>query len=188
MPVSASTLLIAAAVLWVALLARPRLRVLVFGFWILTAAFGTEGSVAALIMFGPTTLAEHFGWGRWGRTRRGRQRRVLRDGQVMPRGWKPGRDPLRSAPEWMRAEVFARDGHRCAYCGDGGPGSVLHADHIIPWSQGGATTPGNLETLCRKCNLWKGTRSDEWAREEYLRVTGFYPVTPPLHERLSLAA
>ncbi|WP_343324290.1 HNH endonuclease signature motif containing protein [Streptococcus sp. Marseille-P8640] len=32
---------------------------------------------------------------------------------------------------------------------------VLHVDHIIPWSKGGETVLGNLQTLCSKCNLGK---------------------------------
>lgn len=31
----------------------------------------------------------------------------------------------------------------------------LHVDHIKPWSKGGTTEYGNLQTLCEKCNLGK---------------------------------
>ncbi|MBI2300149.1 MAG: HNH endonuclease, partial [Armatimonadetes bacterium] len=35
-----------------------------------------------------------------------------------------------------RKGIFARDGNRCQYCGDGD--SVLTLDHVIPLSRGGA--------------------------------------------------
>lgn len=43
---------------------------------------------------------------------------------------------------------------------------VLHADHIIPVSQGGTDEMDNLQTLCEKCNLaksnkcWKGGKDN----------------------------
>ena len=36
------------------------------------------------------------------------------------------------------------------------PSTILHVDHIIPWSQGGETVIDNLQTLCSDCNLGKG--------------------------------
>jgi 5-methylcytosine-specific restriction endonuclease McrA len=34
----------------------------------------------------------------------------------------------------------------------------LEQFHVIPWSRGGATSVGNLQLLCRRCNLAKGAR------------------------------
>lgn len=59
----------------------------------------------------------------------------------------------RLAPRLLAAQVFARDGLRCVRCGSG---EDLQADHVIPWSQGGATTLENLQTLCGRCNGRKG--------------------------------
>jgi 5-methylcytosine-specific restriction endonuclease McrA len=37
---------------------------------------------------------------------------------------------------------------------------LLHADHIVAWSQGGQTIWRNLQILCRPCNLAK--QDDSW--------------------------
>ena len=34
----------------------------------------------------------------------------------------------------------------------------MEGDHIVPWSKGGKTEPGNLQMLCRRCNGVKGGR------------------------------
>jgi hypothetical protein len=65
-----------------------------------------------------------------------------------------GRDPsLR-----LRWRILQRDRFTCCACGASPaitPGVELHVDHIVPWSKGGATTIGNLQTLCSACNLGK---------------------------------
>ncbi len=58
-------------------------------------------------------------------------------------------------PNSLRKKVFERDGYRCVLCADW---HDLAADHIIPESKGGPTTLDNLQTLCRTCNLRKGSR------------------------------
>jgi hypothetical protein len=65
-----------------------------------------------------------------------------------------------SIPLSLRYKVLSRDEFRCQYCG-GTPqdGYVLHVDHVIPRSRGGATTEENLITACLLCNLGK---SDRW--------------------------
>jgi 5-methylcytosine-specific restriction endonuclease McrA len=60
-----------------------------------------------------------------------------------------------SETEWyqLRAEVFARDGERCAYCGDEtGP---HHVDHVLPLSKGGKSVLDNLVVACAPCNASK---------------------------------
>ncbi len=59
-----------------------------------------------------------------------------------------GRDD-RHIPEWMKRNVFARDGGRCKGCA-----CRLRLDnhHDIKWSEGGPTRPENLLILCRKCH------------------------------------
>ncbi len=58
----------------------------------------------------------------------------------------------------LRHKILQRDNYKCCACGNSpalNPGTVLHIDHIIPWSKGGETTPQNLQTLCSNCNLGK---------------------------------
>ncbi len=47
---------------------------------------------------------------------------------------------------------------RCAYCRIKFRGREYHVDHIIPLSAGGSSAPGNIQLLCRRCNLSKGPR------------------------------
>lgn len=63
------------------------------------------------------------------------------------------------AVNWrMRAKVLIRDACICKMCGDSptkNPETVLHVDHIFPWSKGGETVEENLRTLCAVCNIGK---------------------------------
>lgn len=72
----------------------------------------------------------------------------------------------------LRSEVIARDGGKCVYCGrlegEIGPTETkndgfITLDHVIPESQGGATTAINLVTCCNKCNREKADRTPEQA-------------------------
>lgn len=58
-------------------------------------------------------------------------------------------------------QVLERDGFRCVYCGASpaaDPAVILHLDHVIPLSEGGLSTAGNLVTACAECNTAKATR------------------------------
>lgn len=61
----------------------------------------------------------------------------------------------RHIPQAVRIQVWQRDGGKCVQCGDT---RYLEFDHIIPHSRGGANTLGNVQLLCRDCNLKKGDR------------------------------
>ena len=54
----------------------------------------------------------------------------------------------------LRFRVYARDGHCCVKCGSR---RNLEIDHIIPISKGGKTRLDNLQTLCHRCNMKKGS-------------------------------
>ncbi|RLB49922.1 MAG: HNH endonuclease [Deltaproteobacteria bacterium] len=64
----------------------------------------------------------------------------------------------------LRFRVLQRDRFTCRSCGSSPAKSMgveLHVDHIDPWSKGGETVIGNLQTLCDRCNLGKGNMTDE---------------------------
>ncbi|ULH16017.1 TerD family protein [Deinococcus sp. KNUC1210] len=61
----------------------------------------------------------------------------------------------RHIPQDVRIQVWQRDQGKCVQCKDN---NYLEFDHIIPFSQGGASTAGNIQLLCRRCNLAKGDR------------------------------
>jgi hypothetical protein len=61
----------------------------------------------------------------------------------------------------VRAEVIARDGFVCTYCGS--DVSVPHLDHVMPSSRGGASVVENLVVSCKSCNSSKKDRTPkEW--------------------------
>jgi 5-methylcytosine-specific restriction endonuclease McrA len=60
-----------------------------------------------------------------------------------------------SIPEAVRSEVWRRDGGRCVTCGSK---QNLQFDHIIPVSEGGATSTANLQLMCQPCNAAKGKK------------------------------
>jgi 5-methylcytosine-specific restriction endonuclease McrA len=57
-----------------------------------------------------------------------------------------------------RKALFARDGHKCVYCGSTGR---LTLDHVVPRSRGGDSVWENVVTSCAPCNLRKGDRTPE---------------------------
>lgn len=68
-------------------------------------------------------------------------------------------------PAAIKRQVIARDGERCTFCGvpvhrgslaKKDPRKALHLDHIVPYSQGGATTVENLRVYCGSCNSRRG--------------------------------
>lgn len=63
-------------------------------------------------------------------------------------------DRSRKIPDHVKVEVWQRDGGVCVKCG---AKDYLEYDHIIPFSKGGANTGKNVQLLCRRCNLKKGS-------------------------------
>lgn len=55
----------------------------------------------------------------------------------------------------MRFAIYERDHNRCRKCGR--RTHDLEVDHIIPISKGGKSTFDNLQTLCHRCNVRKGS-------------------------------
>lgn len=54
-----------------------------------------------------------------------------------------------------RRAVFARDDHRCQYCGAGADS----IDHVVPRSRGGGDGWDNLVAACHTCNAHKRNRT-----------------------------
>jgi 5-methylcytosine-specific restriction endonuclease McrA len=59
---------------------------------------------------------------------------------------------------FTRHNVFARDRHRCSYCGKKKPTDELDLDHVLPRSRGGPHVWDNVVTSCRPCNLKKADK------------------------------
>ena len=64
------------------------------------------------------------------------------------------RVPYRSHAPLSRRAVFARDSHRCQYCG----AHAENLDHVVPRSRGGPHTWENVVASCRSCNARKEDR------------------------------
>lgn len=77
-----------------------------------------------------------------------------------------------------RRSVFARDGHRCQYCGS----AAENIDHVVPRSRGGTHTWENVVAACRSCN---NRKQDLFLHETPLSLTRA-PVAP--RERLWVLA
>src|SRR5690606_29019852 len=53
-----------------------------------------------------------------------------------------------------RRGIFARDSHRCQYCGN----RAETLDHVVPRSRGGPHTWENVVAACRMCNVHKADK------------------------------
>lgn len=56
-----------------------------------------------------------------------------------------------------RRRIYARDGHRCVWCGC--LPELLTLDHVVSRSAGGTNVDQNLVTACMKCNRARGNKS-----------------------------
>jgi 5-methylcytosine-specific restriction endonuclease McrA len=88
------------------------------------------------------------------------------------------RVPYRAAAPLSRRAVFARDGHRCQYCGS----HAENLDHIVPRSRGGPHTWENVVASCRACNA----RKEDQLLSESGMVLRRQPIAP--HATTSLIA
>lgn len=82
---------------------------------------------------------------------------------------------------FSRRNLFARDQHRCQYCGHAAPTSQLSLDHVMPRSRGGPTTWENVVCSCISCNTRKGGRTPKEARMKLLNK----PVKPRFNPLLA---
>ncbi|RLJ67522.1 HNH endonuclease [Sulfurisoma sediminicola] len=89
---------------------------------------------------------------------------------------------LHQVPPLDNRELFHRDRHVCAYCGEQLPGNRLTRDHVVPLSQHGRDAWMNVVTACRGCNQAKSGRTPEQAGMELL----YAPYVPNKAEYLIL--
>ena len=83
---------------------------------------------------------------------------------------------------FSRTNVYARDEHRCQYCGDRKDPQNLTFDHLVPVARGGLKTWDNIVTCCVECNRRKGDRLPEEAGMKLVRR----PRRPDLPRALAL--
>jgi 5-methylcytosine-specific restriction endonuclease McrA len=55
-------------------------------------------------------------------------------------------------------DLVERDGSVCVWCGRAPWRRDLTAEHLLPRSRGGRTTPENLAVACRQCNRNRRSR------------------------------
>ena len=70
---------------------------------------------------------------------------------------------------FSRASIYARDEHRCQYCGQGFPVGDLTFDHVVPVAQGGRKDWENIVSSCITCNRRKGGRTPAEAKMRLIR-------------------
>ncbi len=75
---------------------------------------------------------------------------------------------------FSRFNVFARDKNTCQYCGRRFSRHELNLDHVIPRSQNGLSSWGNIVCSCFSCNRKKGGRLPEEAGMKLIKK----PVQP----------
>lgn len=75
--------------------------------------------------------------------------------------------PYQARVALNRRAVFARDGHRCQYCG----AAAENIDHVVPRSRGGSHAWDNVVASCRPCNARK--------RDHLLEDSGMKLRRPP---------
>lgn len=73
--------------------------------------------------------------------------------------------PYRRHLAISRRAIFARDDHRCQYCGE----AADSIDHVLPRSRGGKHVWENVAAACRRCNTRKRDRTPEEAGMHLVR-------------------
>lgn len=86
--------------------------------------------------------------------------------------------------KFNRRNVFARDGHRCQYCGQRFQASHLSLDHVFPRSRGGASTWENIVSACLRCNVRKGGRTPQEAQMTLLTHPSKPSTSPVVRQKV----
>lgn len=72
--------------------------------------------------------------------------------------------------KFTRANIFARDGCKCGYCGEKFSTEELTFDHIVPVAQGGRKEWTNIITACVECNSRKAGKTPQQAGMRLLKI------------------
>lgn len=72
--------------------------------------------------------------------------------------------------KFTRANIFARDGCKCGYCGEKFPTEELTFDHVNPVALGGRKSWENIMTACVPCNSRKAGRTPGQAGMRLLKT------------------
>ncbi|HQR05094.1 MAG: HNH endonuclease [Proteobacteria bacterium] len=112
----------------------------------------------------------------------GERSEICTNSIIAIRGKTLGGRSARQTPPLTNRELFHRDRHICAYCGEELSGSRLTRDHVVPVSQGGRDIWMNVVAACKDCNQLKSGRTPEQARMELL----YAPYVPNKAEYLIL--
>jgi len=86
----------------------------------------------------------------------------------------PGRPNRTTIPPSVRAEVLARDGHRCR-CG---ATRFLEIHHVVPRAEGGANRPDILITLCNRCHRFAHAEASAVRPPRAGTAAGAVPASP----------
>lgn len=65
---------------------------------------------------------------------------------------------IRAFTPKMKREAYERQGGICVKCNNHFELDEMEADHITPWSKGGATVADNCQMLCKDCNRRKSNK------------------------------
>jgi len=90
--------------------------------------------------------------------------------------------------KFSRVNIYARDKHRCQYCGTKAKLADLTYDHVVPRSAGGKTTWTNIVTACYSCNFAKRNRTPKQAKMALLSKPVQPAWVPAVSIRVSLSS
>lgn len=112
----------------------------------------------------------------------GTQSRIVTAPIIAVKGESKGAKRMNRIPSLNNRDLFQRDRHICAYCGNLFRDAKLTRDHVHPVSKGGRDIWTNVVTACNDCNHWKGDKTLEQADLQLLYV----PYAPNSAEGLLL--
>jgi 5-methylcytosine-specific restriction endonuclease McrA len=87
---------------------------------------------------------------------------------------------------YSKANVYARDHGRCAYCRTKIPFKEATLDHVVPRHLGGKTRWENIVLCCFLCNQQKGGRTPEGANMKLI-FKPYVPTGPVMAYRMVLS-